>query len=62
MQRLISFAIVLLRCAARETSENFKNEKKKFLPFVRDSISGFFARQIDVLTIAPRSRLNIISL
>ena len=55
MSRLISFAIALSRCAARETTENFKM-KNSCLSW--DSISGPLARQTDALSITPRGRLN----
>ena len=56
MPRLISFAIALSRCAARERSENFK--MKNSCPWW-DSISGPHARQTDALSIAPRGHLNV---
>ena len=57
MPRLISFASALSRCAAFETSENFK--MKNSCPWW-DSISGPLARQTDALSIAPRGCFNVI--
>ena len=57
MPRLISFAIALSRCAARERSENFKMKKSCSRWY---SISGPLARQTDALSIAPRGHVNVI--
>ena len=57
MSRLISFAIALSCCAARERSEIFK---MKYSSPLWDSISGPLARQTDALSITPRGRLNVI--